>query len=349
MATTPVVWDSFNTYAAPAEMNGHLAVAGSSAVDQVADRSRTGNGSLVLVGGSSIAAGATLTHGGLDASYIVVNCAYYIHVNPTNARAFIEIQRSGSPKARVVLNTNGTLRLDVGTTQVDVSVSAVVLASINYFELVYRSDAVAGELALYLNGVLVADFSGDTVGVAGNVQSVVFRSPNNTTGTTLASRTNISDVVISTVTGTPTPAEARLGAVIHSIIVPTSDVAVDGTPSAGSDNFAMVDEVPNDGDATHVELAAPGDRDLYAHSSTLPADTQPIGVAVFSVQRLPSGGTTQVRHQIDNGTSTAEGADLGVGGTYAAKASFWSESPFTTAEWSKSEVEALRFGVEARV
>ena len=348
MATTPIVWDSFNTYAVPTEFNGHLDVSGTAAVNQDSARSRTGNGSLVLAGASGIASGSTLTHSGMDAAYVVVNCAYYISTNPTFARAFVEIQRGSSAKARVVINTDGTLRLDVGTTQVDVSTSSVATDSINYFEVVYRSDSSAGELALYLNGVLVADFTGNTEGVAGNVQGIVFRSANNSTSTTVATRANLSDVVIAVVDGTPDPADARLGAVTHSVIVPTSDITTDGTPSTGSDNFAMVDEIPNDGDTTHVEFATTGDADLYGHSSTLPAETTPLGVAVFSTQRLPSGGSTQVRHNINNTSTTVNGSDLGVGGDYAVKANFWDESPFTTAAWTKAEVEGLRFGVEAR-
>jgi hypothetical protein len=348
MATTPIVWDSFNTYAAPAEMNAHLALAGSGAINQDSDRSRTGNGSLVLAGASTLTGGATLTHDGMDEGYVVVNVAYYLPQTPTFQRCFIELRVGANVKARVIMNTNGTLRIDVGTSEVDSSVSSIVEASINYFEVVYYSHASNGILDLYLNGVEVASFTGDTVGSSGNVQSVVFRGPAGSTSTSIGARSNISDVVIAGVTGTPTAEEARLGSVTHSVIVPTSDIATDGTPSTGSDNFAMVDENPNDGDTTHVELATTGDADLYAHSSTLPADTTPLGVAVFSAQRLPSGGSTQVRHNINNTSSTVNGADLGVGGTYAVKANFWNESPFTTSAWTRAEVEGLRFGVEAR-
>lgn len=349
MATTPVIWDSFNSYAAPAELGSHFALSGTAVINQDAARSRTGDGSLVLAGASGLSTGATLTHAGMSASYVVVNSASYLETAPTFARAFLELRVGANTKARVIANTDGTLRLDVGTTSVATSTVAVTPGGINYFELIYRSDASAGILSLYLGGVEVVSFTGDTVGSAGNVESVIFRGAAGSTSTTAAGRANLSDVVVATVTGTPTAADARLGAVTHSVIVPTSDVTVAGTPSTGTDNFAMVDEVPNDGDTTYVELAAPADADLYGHSSTLAADTTPLGVAVFSHQRLPDGGTTQVRARINNSTTTANGTDTGVGGTYAVASHFWEQSPFTTAAWTKAEVEALRFGVEARV
>ena len=51
---------------------------------------------------------------------------------------------------------------------------------------------------------------------------------------------------------------------------PTSDVAVAFTPSAGSDNFAMVDDDAQDGDTTYVESNTVDHQDLYGYSD-LPA------------------------------------------------------------------------------
>lgn len=350
MATTPVVWDSFNTYNTASEVVGHFTTTGTTAINQDAARSRTGNGSIVLVGGSGGTSGATMSHAGISSDYVVVNAAYYVGATPTSiARSFLELQVGSSVKARVIVNTDGTLRIDVGTTEVAVSTAGVTVGEVNYLEFVYYSHATSGLWSIYLDGVEVVSFTGNTVGASGSVESVLFRSMSASTSTTAAARSNISDVVIATVTGTPTVAEARLGAVAHTVIVPTSDITTNGTPSSGSDNFAMVDDVPNDGDATYVELAAPNDADLYGHTSSIPSGTTPLGVAVFSAQRLPSGGTTQVRHIINDGSTTETGADLGVGGGFGVAASFWDESPFgTPSAWTVGAVESLRFGVEAR-
>ena len=350
MPTVPHYWDSFETYAVGDGADADVGLGISGDVRIQSDRSRTGDHSIALAGGGAATLGAAMSVAVPSSPHVVLNMHVFAGGFSTIQRAVVDFRTGTTLKARVSIDSGPTLTLRVLNTIVATASTAPPTGA-QYWEVIYYSHATSGYFALYIDGIEFVRFDGDTVGAAGDVDNVVIRSGHPTTSFTLVSQWNFDDVVAAVVTGGEIgdpAADVRLGSVVHSVVVPTGDVTSQGTPSAGSDNFAMVNDLPQDGDTTHVEFAATGDKDLYSHGSTLPVDTAPIGVKVTSIQRLPSGGTTQVRHLVDNVSTEAQGSDEGVGGDYAAQSHRWAQSPFTSGAWTKAEVEALRFGVEAR-
>lgn len=348
MPTVPKYWDSFETYAALTDLDSKLTLTGTALLEAV--RARSGDRSLCLVGAANLAGGAELATALPSSAHVVLN--FHVHVGGHNTaldRAVVDFRIGTTLKARIAIRDT-RVQLRVPNTVVETSATPPPSGS-QYWEVIYYSHASSGYFVLYIDGAEFVRFDGNTEGASGGADNLIIRSGQASASTVTDLRWNFDDLVVAVVEGGDIGGgvgDVRLGAVNHSIIVPTGDVSTAGTPSTGSDNFAMVDELPSDGDATHVEFAAVADKDLYSHGSSLPADTVPIGVKVTSIQRLPSGGTTQVRHLLDNTSSEVQGSDNAVGEPYAARSHAWSQSPFTSGAWSKAEVEALRFGVEAR-
>jgi hypothetical protein len=341
----PYFFDSCNVYANTSQLSPTYGVSGSQVtVQQNSTFSRTGNGSIRLGDNLSV----IQFPGPIPTRRLTLNLAYYQAGQwpTTTLAAWLRFNSGSTTVLSLTMSSLGvpTLRRGVegsGTLLATGSVNPT-LNAVDYWEIALFVDDTNGYFKVWINGLLSIDFSGNT----GNVDlgTINFR---NAAASQFAFG-YVSDITLCSHDGTPTADQARLGPVTHTTIAPTSDVSVDGVPSSGSDNYAMVDEFPNDGDTTYVELAAPGDKDIYGHSTTLPVDTKPIGVLVRSVQKLPLAGTTQVRHILDDGVTQDEGTDQNVGEGYNATYYVWQENPFTNDVWEKAEVEALNFGVEAR-
>ena len=348
MPTVPKYWDSFQNYNVADDLDSKLGVSGTAFTPE-SDRSRTGGRALHFGGNASVSGDPSFTVNVPSSAHVVVNFWWHIGAHQgVLDRAVLDFRVGTSLTARLTCRDT-RIQLQRGTTTVATSATAPPVGP-QYWEVVYYSHATTGYFVLYIDGVEFVRFDGDTVGESGGVDSVRIRSGTSSTVFN-SNRWTMDDLVVAVVEGGDVGGpvgDVRLGAVNHSVLVPTGDVTANGTPSAGSDNFAMMDDLPNDGDTTHVEWAAPGNKDVYSITGSLPEGTVPIGVKVSTIQRLPTGGTTQVRQLLDDGSSEVQGADQGVGEDYAAQSHSWSESPFTSDPWTKAEVEGLRFGLEAR-
>jgi hypothetical protein len=134
----------------------------------------------------------------------------------------------------------------------------------------------------------------------------------------------------------PAPNGDFLGPVQLYAGVPVADVSVTWTPLSGADNFAMVDEIPPDGDTSYNSSDTPGDTDQYEHPLTgVPANSR-----VFAVQhcldlRVDSGSRTL--------GSVVYGVDVGDPVTIAAASSYliyhfpMDLNPQTAAEWEVTD------------
>lgn len=84
-------------------------------------------------------------------------------------------------------------------------------------------------------------------------------------------------------------ADDWVGQLRPMLLKPASDDSVQLTPSAGSDNYAMVDENAQDGDTTYVESDTVGHKDLY-NFEDLPAGYTPYVASVVMVARESDAG-----------------------------------------------------------
>jgi hypothetical protein len=122
----------------------------------------------------------------------------------------------------------------------------------------------------------------------------------------------------------------------------------DGTPSAGSDHYAMVDETPVS-TTDFVSLASIGDRDSYSFES-LPALA---GQVVYGVQALAAtdkddSGLISAATFVRSGVSPAvnqDGAGTALSTGYTFLRDIYEENPDTSTAWDRDTVNAAEFGV----
>jgi hypothetical protein len=130
-------------------------------------------------------------------------------------------------------------------------------------------------------------------------------------------------------------------------IVPTSETAdADFTPSTGTDNSALVDEIPADDDTTYVESATVSDRDLYNYANLTAI---PSGFSIYGIQintTCFANSSEDLITVIDSNGSILTSAGEAPGGTYETLRFISETDPDTATTWSESSLNAATFGIE---
>lgn len=113
------------------------------------------------------------------------------------------------------------------------------------------------------------------------------------------------------------------------------------TPSAGSDAFAMVDEIPQDGDATYVESSVVGDICQLAFPA-LPAGIAQInGIAFEAVARKTDVGVAALRINANSGGTQSLGDEQALNLVYETiPIQNFDEDPDIAGPWTPTTVNA---------
>lgn len=202
----------------------------------------------------------------------------------------------------------------------------------------------SGLAQVRVNGTLDIDFSGDTYnsGTAG-VRAVQF---GHHASSTSSLQTRIDDVVVWTSAGAaPT---SWLGDLRIQTLLPNADGDTNnGTPSSGSDHYAMVDEAgAPDGDSTYVSAGTAGDIELYGIQN-LGVTPDAVHAVALNLQSRTDGTTPRkVAPLAKSGATQGEGVarDVPMGAAYKTSQSIFTENPDTSAAWTGSQVDAAQFG-----
>lgn len=127
----------------------------------------------------------------------------------------------------------------------------------------YVNVNASGTLTIKINGTTDATFSGDTDYTnIGDVRSVYFGLVALTGVVTGQLELYLDDIGINNASGTYQNSWLGLGGVFY--LEPTADgTTTDWTPSAGTVNYAMVDDIPPDNATTYVQALTTSERDLY--------------------------------------------------------------------------------------
>lgn len=135
------------------------------------------------------------------------------------------------------------------------------------------------------------------------------------------------------------------GPVKVATIFPTSDSAVDATPSTGGSNFALVDDNPANSDTDYV-TANTTDQDIYGYGN-ISAVANVFGVMVNTVCRETDATPFSIKQIAKSGGTTALSSGQGISSTsYVQRRAIWELNPDTTAAWTESEINAAEFGFE---
>jgi hypothetical protein len=142
----------------------------------------------------------------------------------------------------------------------------------------------------------------------------------------------------------PTNASMPLGPRQISVIRPTSDDVVQFGRSSGADNYALLSETVNDGDATYVESGVSGDQDLYNYEDL---GFTPTSItccnAVVAVEN-PNPGTINFKQICKSGGTQTDGASVIAPPNYRLLGQPFGVDPATAAAWTGAGIDAAKFG-----
>jgi len=204
----------------------------------------------------------------------------------------------------------------------------------NYFEVELVRDAVAGAVRVYLNGMEVINVAGVNTG-ADDISRINFQ------GNTGRDKDIDDFYVVDSAT--------RLGECRVELIRPDADTAVKAwTPSTGTSNFAMVDEVPFNGDTDYVSSGTPGATDLYDLSPLVSPPTTIFCVQTVMAARKDEAGAREVRSKIDSVGNQANGASRTVTNSYQAFIDLFNTNP-AGGPWDNVAIGSLKVGIEVTV
>lgn len=129
-------------------------------------------------------------------------------------------------------------------------------------------------------------------------------------------------------------------------LVPNADTATaDFALSAGTDHYALVDEVPADDDTTYLESDTSADRDLYNYTSLTGLDSNAVIAALQINTVVYSDSQDMITVISSNGTVSADAGQT-PDTVYGGLARIVETDPDTGSAWAESAVNAALFGVE---
>jgi hypothetical protein len=119
------------------------------------------------------------------------------------------------------------------------------------------------------------------------------------------------------------------------------------TPSTGTDNAALVDEIPNNGNTDYNSSTAVNDIDLYTLTDLPVTPTTIYGVTVANMVAKDDAGTDHAASIVKTGGTVFVGSDVTISSaTFVKVLHLWEANPNTTSAWTKSEIDALQAGIK---
>lgn len=259
----------------------------------------------------------------------------------TDADFFLLCRDGGSDQLTFLRKSDGAIEVrrgGGGGAILGTSAPGVFPASAwTYIEVKVTVDDSAGAVDVQVNGTNVLSLTGLDNQQTGN---------NYITRYGLA--TGLYDDHYLADTSGPAPGNDFLGDVKVETLYPNAaGDSADFTPSAGS-NYQNVDEPQtNDGDTTYNESSTTGDIDLFNLDSLVTTSGTVFAVQQHMAARKTDGVVREVRHKLKSGSTTVDGATVGLGTSYQQFHGDIEElDPDTAAAWTISGVNALQIGYE---
>lgn len=197
--------------------------------------------------------------------------------------------------------------------------------------------AASGWASVYLDGSEVIAYTGDLSAVS----VVDGLEINPAVSGSSWSALYVDDVYVDDASGETAPA-APDDLYFH-YLTPDGVVSAEWQGSDGDsvDNHLLVDEVPPDGDATHVSATAAA-TDVYTHAAlSLSAGESVVAVTPLAVVKRTGGDSGQIKVGLDDGTSQVLSSAVDPGASYGPVWSRFTQAPDGGA-WDQSKVNAAR-------
>lgn len=246
--------------------------------------------------------------------------------------SFFNLMHNNSVQFGIGMSNIGTVRLYRGGTIVAESIPNLVRTNDWHFiEMEYVGHASVGRATLYLDGVKVIDF-------AGNTQA---QAPYGFNGLQLSAG-NGSGVFIDDLFITDQP--VRVGERRIETLRPNGDVSKDFTPSdGGTSNFAMLNEPLVSADQS-VSATTVGAKDLYnfTNLTTNPASIDAVQLSVWATKT--DSETRQMQTIVKSGTFETTSKSYNLPTNHLDMNRIEVKDPATNAPWTTASVNAIQAG-----
>jgi hypothetical protein len=257
------------------------------------------------------------------------------HPTPSTGYLQVYFYRASTAQVSAKFDMTGTITLFLGTSTVLDSVKFNPNVP-HWISLEVLSDNTTGVFTVWVDGVQVVTFSGDTQSHSTLTGWDQVRFLNTTS-------MRVDDMVITDVT------EGRINEHFIVGLVPTSDDVVAMTPSVGINNFATVDEIPPS-TADYNEGLVSGNQDTYGHGVLpwSPASIHSVGLNGYAAR---DGTITQGQLVMKSNVTTSllpvtPHTLPASAGVYEVFQEHWTLDPDTAAAWSEAGVNASKIGIK---
>lgn len=246
-------------------------------------------------------------------------------------------------------STGFKLRVYAGNTVNAESAGAVLIpGSWHYVEYKASIADSGGDVEIKVDGVSVAQLTGDTrrVGGAADVQRIWIVGTGSLSDHTFAGSKFCDFYVLN---GQGSSNVDYLGDSHVATLYPDADGANTGmTPSSGSDHYAMVDGVPYS-PGNYVSGVSPN-KDTFDVSTVPPLQGVPAvaGVQVTAVAKSSDGGAISARAVTRVAGTDYTGTTKALTGTFEPYCESFDVNPGTSVAWTESDVNAAEFGQQVQ-
>jgi len=278
----------------------------------------------------------------LDAQSVwILGMALRISAAPTSSQNFLDVLDVSTIQISVEINTDLTLRVLRGTTEIGRTTAVLVTGVYTYIECSIVINNTTGSIILRLNGVAVLTLGPlDTQQTANSTANLIRLRALGT-----SAFTRYDDLYICDGTGAA-PHNTFLGDCRIDTLLPNSDsTPQQWAPSTGTTHYTLVDEAtPNTTD--YVSSSTPTHRELFGMQD-LTAATGTIYGAQLNLAALKSdAGARSIKSLIKSGSSEASSAAVALSTSQLYLLQMQVTDPATTAAWTESGINAVTCGAE---
>lgn len=218
-----------------------------------------------------------------------------------------------------------------------------------YLKIRVKVHDTTGTITVVYDGVTIFSLSGlDTRnGATGIIDRIYIGKPASATNGQVYT-VRIQDVAVCDVTGSAPMNDIHAEGRVRLLQTAAEGDVNEWTPSTGTDNEALVDEIPNNGNTDYNSTSTVNHRDLFTADDLPVTPTTIFGVAIHNMVAKDDAGTDTAASMLKtNGTEYVNAAAVGVtGATFQKVNGYWELNPDTAAAWTKANVDGLQIGIK---
>jgi hypothetical protein len=217
----------------------------------------------------------------------------------------------------------------------------------NYIEFRYLVHDSTGQIEVKIDGVQVLNLTGLDTRNGGAAAQCTDVSIHAQWSSTSREQTYLVDDIYVVTTGAGTRTTFLGPGKIEAIWPNAEGTNIDFTPSAGTDNSALIDENPTD-DTDYNESSTTGHYDLF-DATTISTITGGIkGIQVNVDAKISDATTYDMFPTIYAGTTQDDGTTETISEQtdWQTEYSLWAENPDTATDWTTGDIGSLEIGYE---